>query len=439
MLRYVLSLIPTRSSTPTTPESRGDTPSPRTPILVHNFQDETSRISPSSPNPEESKRFSPLFHSKVPQSILSSPVEQITEENLVQEIFGSMFLAAKNSKPLKITHKVKSLTLLVETKNGLKEKTYFLFNQQLIQSSQNTIYALVKKTKEGKFKKYVLAEPKTRSVAKNPIPFEASKLSLHKKAAEKNLALKVQRVVSSVESGLNPLEGKFPLGTGPRVVYDPRFITPFADKGDLLCFLNKNQEFSDKDRLSLSLKILKKFDSLHKMGIIHRDIKPDNILLRGDEPFICDFGFAEKQSISSKACGSTKFVPPEYFPTNFMGIKLNLINPPKPSSGFRTKNIDLYTLGSTLFTLLTSMHLEEALLMHRYNILPTIDLDEWNNKTYEEFADFRKNYVKETIAFFMESYPSAVIEVIQGLTELNPEERLPLKKALQKWELEVVL
>ena len=85
------------------------------------------------------------------------------------------------------------------------------------------------------------------------------------------------------------------------------------------------------------------------------------------------------------------------------------------------------------------MHLEEALLMHRYNILPSIDLDEWNNKPYEEFANFRKNYVKEAIAFFMESYPSAVVEVIQGLTELHPEERLPLKKALQKWESEVVL
>lgn len=94
-------------------------------------------------------------------------------------------------------------------------------------------------------------------------------------------------------------------------------ITEYCGGGNLSNFINKNKDNFDEQIIkSFFRQIIKGIQYLHDNKIIHRDIKPDNVLVDDGCIKICDFGlskiFSGLKKINS-VCGSPLYMAPELF------------------------------------------------------------------------------------------------------------------------------
>jgi serine/threonine protein kinase len=118
-------------------------------------------------------------------------------------------------------------------------------------------------------------------------------------------------------------------------------VSDFADGGSLERWLNKNGKASSLDEaVKITLEILTGLDRLHEKGFVHRDIKPDNILITNGSHCLADFGISREIKSHSKAtstAGTLEYMPPEAFAKN----------------ASITKQTDIWAVGVILQKLLT--------------------------------------------------------------------------------------
>ncbi len=75
----------------------------------------------------------------------------------------------------------------------------------------------------------------------------------------------------------------------------PWFAMEYVDGVTLTELLRRRRRFAVPDAVKLMFQLCKGFAGLHRLGVAHRDIKPDNIMLthRGEQVKIMDFGLVQ--------------------------------------------------------------------------------------------------------------------------------------------------
>ena len=114
-------------------------------------------------------------------------------------------------------------------------------------------------------------------------------------------------------------------------------------QGDTLGFLLKGGLFSVDETRRIVLQVCRALWVLHSIGAVHRDVKPENIILRGDQAVLIDFDAARlhkpEHEMDTQILGTTGFAAPEQY-----GLS---------QSDIRT---DIYALGVLINVMLTGKH-----------------------------------------------------------------------------------
>lgn len=121
------------------------------------------------------------------------------------------------------------------------------------------------------------------------------------------------------------------------------FVCELAENGDLLEFINNHGFFKEKQARRLFTQVLSAVEHCHAHGIVHRDMKLENILIDKDgNAKLTDFGFAgffdpDSDNRLHEWCGSPPYAAPEIF----LG------------SPYYGPEIDVWSLGVVLFAMCT--------------------------------------------------------------------------------------
>lgn len=106
-------------------------------------------------------------------------------------------------------------------------------------------------------------------------------------------------------------------------------------------YIEKRGRIPFKEAVSIAIQVANGLDAAHKHNIVHRDIKPQNIIISKEGKVkVTDFGIAKVASSSTINSSST------------MG-SVHYISPEQARGGYSDARSDLYSLGITIFEMIT--------------------------------------------------------------------------------------
>ena len=114
-------------------------------------------------------------------------------------------------------------------------------------------------------------------------------------------------------------------------------------EGDTLDFLLRGGLMSPKETREITTQLCRALWVLHSMAAVHRDIKPDNVIIRGSEAVLIDFDAARlhkpEHETDTQVLGTTGFAAPEQY-----GLSQS------------DTRADIYSLGVLMNVMLTGQH-----------------------------------------------------------------------------------
>jgi len=105
-------------------------------------------------------------------------------------------------------------------------------------------------------------------------------------------------------------------------------------------YIERRDDITTKEVVSIAIQVAQGIEAAHNHGIVHRDIKPQNIIISKDGKVkVADFGIARaatSNTINSAVMGSVHYMSPE-----------------QARGGYSDQKSDIYSFGVMLFEMLT--------------------------------------------------------------------------------------
>jgi serine/threonine-protein kinase len=123
------------------------------------------------------------------------------------------------------------------------------------------------------------------------------------------------------------------------------YVMPYVAGDSLRTLIEREGPLTIERTLAITRDVASALDYAHSQRVIHRDIKPGNVLLERDRALVCDFGVARaviqasKETISSSGLvvGTAAYMSPEQ----------------ATGRGEVDEGTDIYALGSMVYEMLT--------------------------------------------------------------------------------------
>ena len=118
------------------------------------------------------------------------------------------------------------------------------------------------------------------------------------------------------------------------------YVMPFVAGESLRAKLDREKQLSVDEAIRIVSAIASGLDYAHRHGIVHRDVKPENVLLSDGVPMVADFGIAKAVSTSLTQVGLALGTPAYMSPEQAMGEAVD-------------GRTDVYALGCMLYEMLS--------------------------------------------------------------------------------------
>lgn len=181
--------------------------------------------------------------------------------------------------------------------------------------------------------------------------------------------------------------------------------------------LKVHKRLNEEKALFVIRRLAKTLETIHLSGLIHGDIKPENLFLTGKaEVILLDFGAVNHYLTQDRK--APRFLTPGYAPPEQYQTR----RPPDPSS-------DLYALGATLYELLTGSSPPDALERLKGNRLPA------PSSLGVEVTPETVAVLAKTLALAREKRPSSAHELLKLLPGRNIDciKTLPVLDRAEPW------
>jgi serine/threonine-protein kinase len=123
------------------------------------------------------------------------------------------------------------------------------------------------------------------------------------------------------------------------------YVMPFIEGETLREKLNRETQLGIEEAVRITTEVADALDTAHRQNVIHRDMKPENILLHNGRPMVADFGIA--LAVSAAAGGRITET----------GLSLGTPHYMSPEQATAEKDLtnrsDIYSLGCVLYEMLT--------------------------------------------------------------------------------------